>query len=78
MVKRHGYRRDSGRPCWTCGISAKNAAGIRVFSYTMIRRVQGDDGVKRTKNFGTVPVCDRCIREAHRGASGAHPEPGTV
>lgn len=70
MTRRSGGHRDSGRPCSLCGLSARNLAGIRVFSYTLIRRVYLSTENKRTKNFGTIPICDRCIREIARGASG--------
>lgn len=61
----------SPHPCAFCGIHPENRVGIRVFSYTLLRSVYARErlGRSRTRSFGSLYVCDRCIGEKHRGAS---------
>lgn len=59
------------RPCAFCGIHPDNVAGIRIFAYTLLRSVYvpSRPGRTRTRSFGSISVCDRCIAERKRGAT---------
>lgn len=73
-----GGRRTNGKPCALCGIRA--GAGIPIFSYTLLRSVYTRQARSRTRtrSFGTVSVCDRCIQENARGAAMTRDEPVAV
>lgn len=60
------------RACSFCGIQPGNRAGISVYSYTLLRSIAQPAGIQprtRTRSFGQLSICDRCLAERHRGAS---------
>lgn len=58
------------RPCVLCSIHPGNSRGIRIYSYSLLRSVYVREapGRTRTKSFGTIALCDRCLEEYARGA----------
>ena len=57
------------RICGVCGLSYPNSMNVPVFRYTLLRSVYQAGAVAqhtRTRSFGQIGVCDRCLGEQAR------------